>query len=156
MRFISEYLIVVRKWPLLTAMSCILSGCFTGVGGLRAPPTKYDGIWRFVVASPDCIDFELETKISGGGFTLPTIELPPISRRKIGRIGGHISSYRVSTPASVRILSDASKARIPSNFEIPDKIYVAEVEMAFSDRRNGSGTFRSPECSGTITAQRLR
>ncbi len=163
MRFISRQRATARKWSFLIGVTCVLSACFTGVGGLHKP-TKYDGIWRTSITSSDCISFESEIQVLGGFFAVKTRDLPAIFRKKYGSIRGVIRDGRISTAAG--ILRGISRAASKPESERPiitqnsravtSNIPIAQLEMVFSSRRNGSGTFQTPECSGTIMAQYVR
>jgi len=149
MRVISRQYAAASKWSFLIGVSCVLSACFTGVGGLHKP-TKYDGIWRVSITSPECINFESEFQVLGGGFHIKTRDLPAIFRKKLGLIGGVIRDGRIHTPGRDPIRPGADI--ITSSSELP----VAEVAMQFPNPRSGSGTFRTSECSGTIIARYVR
>ena len=170
MRLISRQLTIARKWPFLIIMVCLLSGCyFFHVGGLHKP-TKYDGIWRATVISPDCINFESETQVLGGHFAVKTRDLPPSFRKKFGSIrggirdGGFLRAGKISTAARisrstsrVATIPESEGAIVTPNDQVTVSFTpIAQLEMVFPNRRNGSGTFQSLECSGTITAQWVR
>lgn len=158
MRFISLQRTMASKWLVPITISCVFSGCasFFTVGNFTQP-TKYSGTWRFVITSPECINFESEVRIPGSHFTVKTRDLPPLFREKFGVIGGFIRDGRVSTASGVGVVPEIRAPIVqPIDPTLLSNFPIAQVKMTFPNRSNGSGTFHTPDCSGTITAQRIR